>query len=323
MRLKPIAITLGDPAGIGPEVVLKALRRLSAKDRSNVLIFGSRAALAPLNKSGLRLSPEVRFEDVTESALAMLSGRRNGKLSVVPGTVAKNHAAAALAAIDRACRLAQQGAVAAIVTAPVNKTAMRLVCRGFHGHTEYLAHAAHARHFAMMFVSDKLKVTLATIHVPLSKVSRLITQDLIREKVMLTHAFLKSKLKISRPRIAVCALNPHGSETGNEEARVMAPAVKALSRKGLRVTGPLSGDQVFYDAYRGDYDAVLSMYHDQGLAPFKLVAFHDGVNVTLGLPYIRTSPDHGTAYDIAGKGIADPRSMLSAIRWAQRFIAAP
>jgi 4-hydroxythreonine-4-phosphate dehydrogenase len=174
-----------------------------------------------------------------------------------------------------------------------------------------------------MFVSPRLNVTLATIHVPVKKISGLLTARSILEKITLTDAMLRRGLKISRPRIAVCALNPHGKECGGEEEKIIAPAVRGARRKGIHAFGPFSADLLFHAAYHGKYDALISMYHDQALGPFKLVAFHDGVNVTLGLPYVRTSPDHGTAFDLAWKGLASPSSLLSAVRLAARMAATP
>jgi len=164
----------------------------------------------------------------------------------------------------------------------------------------------------MMFVGNRFLVTLATIHVPLKKVSSLITQKLLLEKIELTAGFLK-RYRFPKRDVAVCALNPHGKETGSEEDRVIVPALKAARKRGYAVSGPHPGDSVFYDAYHGKFGAVLAMYHDQALAPFKMISFRDGVNVTLGLPYLRTSPDHGTAFDIAYQGRADESSLLSAV----------
>lgn len=219
-----------------------------------------------------------------------------------------------------AAQLAKQKKIQAMVTAPINKSSMRLVDKGFHGHTEFLADRAGAKHFAMMFVSERLKVTLVTIHVSLKKVSSLLKPEMIHEKILLTDRFLKKYFKIKSPRLGVCALNPHGRECGREEDRIIVPAIQKARRSGIHAEGPLAGDQVFFDAYHGKYDAVISMYHDQGLAPFKLIAFRDGVNVTLGLPYIRTSPDHGTAFDIACQDKADPVSFKSALRLAEKLV---
>jgi 4-hydroxythreonine-4-phosphate dehydrogenase len=226
----------------------------------------------------------------------------------------------ALAAIEKAASLAKLGIVDAIVTAPVNKAAIRLVDKKFIGHTEFLAATAGTRRFAMMFVSPRLCVTLATIHVPIKKVSGLLTKRSILEKILLTEEMLKRGLGIKKPRIAICALNPHGEESGDEEKKVIEPAVRAARRKGSDSSGPFSADLLFHAAYHGKYDAVVSMFHDQALTAFKLVAFHDGVNVTLGLPYCRTSPDHGTAFDIAYRGKADPSSMIAALRLAKKTV---
>jgi len=216
--------------------------------------------------------------------------------------------------------------VDALVTGPVNKEAMRLVEPKFVGHTEYLARTARVKEFAMMFLkegadgSPPLRITLVTIHVSLRRVSRLITEEMVYEKIRLTHDFLKERLGIEKPRIGVSALNPHGKETGEEEEKSITPAIQKARGEKIQVFGPASGDTIFYEAYRGEYDAVIAMYHDQALAPFKLVAFETGVNVTLGLPYVRTSPDHGTGFDIAYLGKADARSMGSALECAVRLI---
>jgi len=206
------------------------------------------------------------------------------------------------------------------VTAPVSKTAVRLVDKKFIGHTEFLAKKAGVKHFAMMFACSKLKVTLATIHVPLKKVSRLLNTKAIFEKIRMTHEILQNGFRIKKPKIAVCALNPHGKEAGVEEEKTIAPAVRRARKKGVDVVGPFSADQLFHAAYTGKYDALISMYHDQALGPFKMIAFNEGVNMTLGLPYVRTSPDHGTAFDIAYQNKANPSSMTEAIRLAQNLI---
>ena len=226
----------------------------------------------------------------------------------------------ALEAIRVAEKLAREGAVSAIVTAPLNKTAVRLADKKFVGHTEFLAQHAGAKRYAMMFVGSKFLVALATIHLPLRSVASALTQKLIIEKIQLTAEFLK-KYHFKKQEVAVCALNPHGRETGTEEDRVILPAILAARRKGLCVSGPHSGDSAFFDAYHGKFGAVLAMYHDQALAPFKMISFRDGVNVTLGLPYLRTSPDHGTAFDIAYTGKADPASFQSALELALRLLA--
>ncbi|MBI4711324.1 MAG: 4-hydroxythreonine-4-phosphate dehydrogenase PdxA [Candidatus Omnitrophica bacterium] len=322
-----IALTMGDPGGIGPEILVKALQKEKPSKRLAYLLIGSRQVFKTLcQKTGLWLpfktvqavSPaslragNIYFLDVSQG----LAGGGAFKI----GKTCRENGLLALSAIEEAASLAKRGMVDAIVTAPVNKTAIRLVDGKFIGHTEFLAGKAKARRFAMMFVSPHLNVTLATIHVPLRKVSGLLTKKVILEKILLTEEMLQEGFGIKKPRIAVCALNPHGKESGEEETKVIEPAVRAACRKGIDASGPFSADLLFYAAYHGRYDAVIGMYHDQALAPFKLVAFHDGVNVTLGLPYIRTSPDHGTAFDIAYQGKADPSSMLAALRLAEKAV---
>ncbi|HRK61311.1 MAG TPA: 4-hydroxythreonine-4-phosphate dehydrogenase PdxA [Candidatus Omnitrophota bacterium] len=314
MKSKLIAVTMGDPGGIGAEIVLKALRQ--RLKQASFLVIGSKQAL-DLAEKKLRFklpftdfgkedpskpNPSLYFKDVDADV--------QGKIQ--PGKLALVNGAKALAAVQLAERLARTDKVTAIVTAPLNKTAVRLSCPSFVGHTEFLAKKARIKKYAMMFVGSRFLVTLATIHVPLKKVSSLITQKLLLEKIELTAGFLK-RYQFSKRDVAVCALNPHGKETGNEEDRVIVPALKAARKRGYAVSGPHPGDSVFYDAYHGKFGAVLAMYHDQALAPFKMISFRDGVNVTLGLPYLRTSPDHGTAFDIAYQGRADESSFLSAV----------
>jgi len=318
---------MGDPGGIGPEILVKALQKEKPSRRLAYLVIGARQAFKTLcQKTGLwipfktlsvvsrkSLRPgNIYFLDIAEE----LSGRGSFEI----GALCPGNGRQALAAIEKAADLALRGIVDAIVTAPVNKAAVRLVDKKFIGHTEFLAGKARARRFAMMFVSPRLNVTLATIHVPLKKVSGLLDPKSILEKILLTEEMLRRGLGMRKPRIAVCALNPHGKESGDEETKVIEPAIRAARRQGIDATGPFSADLLFRAAYHGKYDALIAMYHDQALAPFKLVAFHDGVNVTLGLPYVRTSPDHGTAFDIAYRGKADASSMLAALRLAKKAV---
>ncbi len=350
-----IALTMGDPGGIGPEILVKALQKEKPSRRLAYLLIGSRQTFKTLcQKTGLWLPfktvslvphlassganspspyplPLSGGEDKGEGVFSgLLRGGNVYFLDISQGLpkggtfkigkLCRENGRLALLAIEKAASLAKQGIVDAIVTAPVNKAAIRLVDGKFIGHTEFLAGKAKTRRFAMMFVSPRLNVTLATIHVPLKKVGGLLTKRSILEKILLTDEMLKRRLAIRNPKIAVCALNPHGGEFGDEEAKVIEPAVRAACHKGINASGPLSADLLFHAAYHGQYDAVIGMYHDQALAPFKLVAFHDGVNVTLGLPYVRTSPDHGTAFDIAYQGKADPSSMLAALRLAKKAV---
>jgi 4-hydroxythreonine-4-phosphate dehydrogenase len=223
--------------------------------------------------------------------------------------------------------LCLRGALDALVTAPVNKEAIVRAGIPFVGQTEMLSEQARASRTAMMLLGQDdrgrwLRVALATTHVPVKNVSDHLTREKILTTIELAAQACRD-LSLPRARVAVCGLNPHageGGHIGTEEQATIAPAVKAAQRKGIDVLGPMSADALFYYAYRGDYDAVVAMYHDQGLAPLKMVAFEQGVNWTLGLPFIRTSPDHGTAYDIAGQGKANPSSMLAAIRLAKQLV---
>ena len=327
---------MGDPGGVGPEVVLKALSSFKKNHKIAYLMIGPLQALqrfpwfkekivftSTKNASSIQ-TPGIYFFDITKQASELLL-KKHRKITapvIRAGKISIENSAFAWAALAWAAKNAALGNVDGIATAPVNKSTMRLFDPKFHGHTEYLAQTAKAKSFAMMFVSERLKVTLVTIHEPIQKISRLIRKKNVAEKIKLTHEFLTRRYKIKNPRIAVCALNPHGKETGVEDEREIRPAVEFATRQGINAVGPLSADQIFYDAYQGRFDAVIAMYHDQGLAPFKMIAFEEGVNLTLGLPYVRTSPDHGTAFDIAYQNKANPVSMLSAIRLAENLILA-
>mgnify|MGYP001573428167 FL=1 len=225
-------------------------------------------------------------------------------------------------AIEKAAEILKKGKADALVTAPVNKEKINKSGICFQGHTEYLAKVTNTKIFAMMLCGGPLKVTTVTRHLPLKKVPGAITQEKIIGAVVLTDVALKNYFGLKNPRIGMCALNPHcgeGGKIGREEQDVIIPAIKKIKRYIPGVQGPISGDVIFYMACHGKLDAVISMYHDQGLGPLKMIAFEKGVNVTLGLPFIRTSPDHGTAYDISGKGIADPSSMKEAIKLAVKM----
>jgi 4-hydroxythreonine-4-phosphate dehydrogenase len=232
--------------------------------------------------------------------------------------------AAMAAYLDRAIDDALNGHVSAIATGPINKQALKMAGIHFNGHTEILAQKTGTRHYAMMLAGERLKVVLASIHIPLASVPGALTTDGIAATITLTDAALKARFGLAAPRIAVAGLNPHAGESGlfgDEEARVIAPAVEVGAARGIRVSGPHPPDTIFYRAAQGDYDVVVAMYHDQGLGPFKMIHFEDGVNTTLGLPIIRTSVDHGTAYEIAGQGIASAESMVAAITMAARQAA--
>jgi 4-hydroxythreonine-4-phosphate dehydrogenase len=281
-----VAITAGDPAGIGPEIA-------------------ARAASDPR---------------VTEACEPVVLGAPPGA-TFVPGELSAEAGRAAYDTIVRAVAAAKAGDVDAIATAPVNKEAFKLAGLPWVGHTDLLAHLTGAPHVAMMFHSDALRVVLATVHVPLAEVPRALTQASLERTIALTARSLPLFDK-AEPRIAVAGLNPHAGEHGlfgREEIEVIAPAIDACRGRGIDVQGPFPADTVFVRARRGEFDVVVACYHDQGLIPVKLLAFGQAVNVTLGLPIIRTSVDHGTAFDIAGKGIADPQSMIAAVLLAARL----
>jgi len=317
-----VVVTLGDPAGIGPEIVVKAL---TSPDRPpcRPLACGSpvelRRAIARLGVDVEVVVQETPPADAafTGTLYCHPSGIKDGT-PVTPGQASAIAGRQAIAAIETATALCLAGHADALVTAPIHKRAMHLAGGIYPGHTEMLAALTRRDEVAMMLVGGPLRVTLVTIHEPLANVASLITAKRVTAVTRLTHRWLVDT-GIVAPRIAVCGLNPHageGGDIGREETQIITPAVAALREVGIAVTGPLPADTLFHAAYRGDYDAVIAMYHDQGLTPLKMIAFDEGVNVTLGLPFPRTSPDHGTAFDIAGQGIARPDSLLAALRLA-------
>jgi 4-hydroxythreonine-4-phosphate dehydrogenase len=321
--MKPIlAITMGDPAGIGPEIVVKALASPRLWHVCRPVVVGR----LPVMESAARaLGVGIAFASVdaatagTDGARCLLveTGPERDRIPL-PGRVSTAAGRAAVAAVAAATQLALDGFVDAIVTAPISKEAIRAAGSPFPGHTEMLAALTKAKRHAMMLVGGPLRVSLATIHVPLAQVPSLITARGIRTVIELTWEAVRL-FGLRRPRIAVCGLNPHAGEAGlmgDEERRVIAPAVRALAKKGIPVSGPYPADTIFHRAARGEFAAVVAMYHDQGLGPLKTLAFDTGVNLTLGLPIIRTSVDHGTAFDIAGKGAASAESLLAAVELA-------
>ncbi|MDD5223206.1 MAG: 4-hydroxythreonine-4-phosphate dehydrogenase PdxA [bacterium] len=328
MRPRPkIGITLGDPGGIGPEVILRALTDPAVRSAVSPLVLGDLAVLTRLKKIlKIRLPLEAvsspRLEPSKPGAIPVWN-----LSELKPGEIAAREFTPELA---RACRtylengvaLARAGTIRALVTGPVPKAVFRLSGLAHPGHTEFLAERTGADDYAMMFVGGNLRVVLATIHLPLARVPRSLSREGILKKLRLIHREFRRLFRISRPRIAVAGLNPHAGEEGllgREEIEVIRPAVAAARKAGIRAEGPFPADALFGRFHSGEYDCLLAMYHDQGLAAFKTLHFYSGVNVTLGLPIIRTSPDHGTARDIAGKGIADPASMKNAILLAAQF----
>ena len=300
---------MGDPAGIGPEVTVKALSDLRISKLAHFLVIGDFFVIDKVRKS-LRTKPEISLLDLANVRTT------NFAFGVQKPAFGK----ASMEYIDKALGILKSHEADALVTAPVNKASIRSAgFEKFEGHTEYLAQMSGRNEFAMMFVGKDLKITLCSRHVALRDVAHTITVDSICKTIRLTHELLKRYFGVEDPRIAVAGLNPHAGDSGlfgDEEERVIIPAIKKASIGIKNIYGPLPADAVFYEALKGKFDAVVAMYHDQALAPFKILYFNNGVNLTLGLPFIRTSPDHGTAFDIAGKGIADATSMKEAIKLA-------
>lgn len=313
--MKPkIVITMGDPSGIGPEVAVKALASRKISRLADFLLIGDRMVVEGACRiSGVRLGPGVGLID-----LGNVSGR-----DFSYGVSRPSYGRASIEYLDAAIDIIKSGGANALVTGPVNKASVISGgLAGFEGHTEYLAGHTGSKNVVMMFVGKKFKAVLVTRHIPFAEVPGKISKDSILSVIMTTHLYLKKFFGMRGPRIGVAGLNPHAGENGifgKEEIRKIIPAIKAAGKRIKGVTGPISPDVIFHDAYRGRYDAVVALYHDQALIPFKLLYFRDGVNLSLGLPFVRTSPDHGTAFDIAGKGIADPVSMEEAIRLACRL----
>ena len=323
-----IAISLGDATGIGPEVTLKALAAEAASDSFRYLLIGDDASTLRLNQApGLDL-PLERFPGRTATGRFFLYNPLPEPLpaNLAPGS--PSAARAALAALSDGANRCLRHEMDALVTAPLSKEAILRTGQPFVGQTEFLSQLAGTEQTAMMLLGQDdrqrwLRVTLATTHLPIKLVASQLRAESIQRAIELS-AQAGRDLDLPRCRIAVCGLNPHageGGKLGDEEITLIQPVVQAARQRGFDVTGPLSADTLFYHAYRGDYDIVVAMYHDQGLVALKMVAFESGVNWTLGLPFIRTSPDHGTAYDIAGQGKASPASMRAALRLAKRLAA--
>ena len=318
---KPIiAITMGDPCGIGPEIILKALARPEVRAVCRPLVLGDEEALRrALAITGLPqsiLTCETPPPDIQPDCIPLrpLSTLTIQEMSFGAPTIASGSAMADY--IVQAARLCLSGEVDAMATAPINKEAMNRAGILHPGHTELLAELTGTTDFVMMLAGDRLRVTLVTIHEALADVPRLVTTEKILSTIRITNRDLDRYFR-KNPRIAVLALNPHcgeGGMFGREEAEIITPAILLAKAEGIDVSGPHSADTLFHFAVQGDYDAVVCMYHDQGLIPLKLLHFDDGVNVTLGLPIIRTSVDHGTAYNLAGTGKASDASMAAAIR---------
>jgi 4-hydroxythreonine-4-phosphate dehydrogenase len=319
---------MGDPAGIGPEIILKALADPAVYRRCRPILFGHpglferliRALRLPLRleildrsggrsgSHGLRSPACVPIVPLTTSGALP----RPGQLSAAGGRLAAQ-------AIERATAWAQAGELDAITTGPIHKVGLSRAGYPFDGHTEFLAALTQSEPVGMMMVGGGLRIMLATIHLAIRDLPRQLTRQKILTAIRLTHQAMRHWFGRPDPAIGVAALNPHASDQGrfgDEETRLIAPAMARARRSGIRVTGPFPADTLFHRAHRGEFDATVAMYHDQALIPIKLLAFGRAVNLTVGLPFVRTSVDHGTAYDIAGKGVADPGSLLAALELA-------
>ncbi|MCB1547092.1 MAG: 4-hydroxythreonine-4-phosphate dehydrogenase PdxA [Hyphomicrobiaceae bacterium] len=330
MTAKPLALTIGEPAGIGPDIAIMAWCERRALSLPPFIVYGDAACLRE-RAVQLGLALETReIEGPPASGMGrgtelevIATGRCDG--GVTAGQPRAETAGMVIAAIERAVADLAAGHVSAVVTNPIAKDVLYKAGFRHPGHTEFLAElAAREWHMpqprsVMMLASEALRVVPLTIHIPIADVPRAITRELIVETIEIMHTALVRDFAIPAPRIAVAGLNPHageGGSIGREEVEVIAPTVAELRQRGLALIGPRSADTLFHAAARSTYDAVLTMYHDQGLIPIKMLSFDSAVNVTLGLPFVRTSPDHGTAFDIAGSGRASPSSLVAALRLA-------
>jgi 4-phospho-D-threonate 3-dehydrogenase / 4-phospho-D-erythronate 3-dehydrogenase len=327
MSLPTIAITMGDPSGIGPEIIMKALARAEVPQRCHPLVIGDAVRLqvaggivrSPLMVNSLEQPTQARFKVGTVECIDLKLVPRDhpfGQTSALSGEAAYRY-------IERAVRIVAAGDAQAICTAPLSKEALHAAGHKYPGHTELLAALTGTPEVSMMLVAPKLRVIHVTTHMGLLDAIERIEPSLVERVITRAHTTLV-KAGIASPRIGVCGINPHAGENGlfgrGEEATKIEPAVAACQAKGWNVKGPLPADTLFFLAARGDFDIVVAMYHDQGHGPIKVLGLESGVNITVGLPVIRTSVDHGTAFDIAGKGIADEGSLVEALRQAAQLV---
>jgi 4-hydroxythreonine-4-phosphate dehydrogenase len=312
---RPVILTSGDPSGIGPEIAVKAC------------LAGERFVWLGDPR---HLPPGAAWREVTDLAELVPSRvlpvlRHDFAAPALPGQPDPANATGVIAVIERAVALVQSGEASAICTAPIHKKALKDGAGfAFPGHTEFLAHLAGVDRVVMMLACPDLRVVPVTIHIALSEVPAALTEGLLEETIRITHAGLIRDFGIAVPRLAVAGLNPHAGEGGAmgwEDERLIRPLVARLAADGMAIRGPMSADTMFHAAARKGYDAAVCMYHDQALIPIKTIDFSGGVNVTLGLPFVRTSPDHGTAYDIAGRGVAEATSLIAALRMAREMAA--
>lgn len=319
--MKPVILTSGEPSGVGPELALKAWELLG--ERVPFCWIGDPRHLGT-NAKIVEIETLDQVSNVIGSGMPVL--RHAFARPAVSGQPTPENAQGVIDVIERAVALVTSGQASAICTGPIHKKALKDGADfAFPGHTEFLAHLAGVKRVVMMLASDQLRVVPTTIHIAIKDIRAALTADLIEDTIHITHAGLINDFGLKNPRIAVAGLNPHAGEggaMGNDEIDLITPLIERLIAQGFNLTGPLPADTMFHARARKNYDAAICMYHDQALIPIKTLDFDRGVNVTLGLPFIRTSPDHGTAFDIAGKGIADPTSLIEALKMAQTMVKA-
>ncbi|HDZ8845895.1 TPA: 4-hydroxythreonine-4-phosphate dehydrogenase PdxA [Aeromonas veronii] len=324
MSCRRLAVTPGEPAGIGPDLVLQIARQ----DWPHQLVVIADPALLRERATLLGLPIELEPYDASQPAQPQRAGTLTVcsvslGTAVVPGELNEGNGAYVLATLQRACDGNMSGEFAAVVTGPVHKGIINQAGVSFSGHTEFFAQQSNTADVVMMLATEGLRVALATTHIPLAYVAMAITEDRLGKVIRILNEDLATKFGIAKPRIYVCGLNPHageGGHLGREEIDVIEPALATLRQEGIDLVGPLPADTLFQEKYLKDADAVLAMYHDQGLPVLKYKGFGSSVNITLGLPFIRTSVDHGTALDLAGKGLADPGSLVTAINHAIKMV---
>lgn len=321
MTRPPIALTCGDPAGVGPELSIKAHQTLGA--RLPFFWIGDPAHL-PDGTAHEEIHDPMDAVHVSATALPVL--RHPFPVPAQPGQPDLRNAPAVMTAITRAVELVQEGRASAVCTNPIHKQVLQDGAGfAYPGHTEFLASLAGVKNVVMMLACDELRVVPVTIHIAVKDVAGALTEELLEQTLRITHDALIRDFGVETPRLAVAGLNPHageGGKMGTEEITLITPVVERLNRDGLHISGPRSADTMFHAQARAGYDAAICMYHDQALIPIKTIDFSGGVNVTLGLPFIRTSPDHGTAFDIAGSGRADPTSLIAALNMADTMAKA-
>lgn len=322
-----IALTMGDPCGIGPEIILKGFSKFRERPY-RIIVIGD---LSLLKKSAKNFNLSINFnlmKDISETDFLPgnlnILDMKNLPPDIPPGAANKEAGKASYEYIKKAVEMALQDKVSAVTTAPINKKSISLAGLSYAGHTEMLARLTDTRNYAMMLTGGKIRVVLVTTHVAISEVKKYIKRKRVLKIISLTNRFLKL-FGIDSPHIAVAGLNPHAGDEGIfglEDVKEILPAVEMAKQRGINVTGPYPADSLFVKAKKGEFDAVIVMYHDQGLIPVKMEGFGKGVNITLGLPIIRTSVDHGTAYDIVNRGIANSGSLIAALDMAARLVKA-